>query len=77
MKTPLTRRHFLETSALEPTWDSLEQNYKLPDWYAKYMPALSAWVQKFTPILEPYQVPEGDPRRARPPGWIKQKSTPY
>jgi hypothetical protein len=35
------------------------------------MGALRALVQKFTGILEAYQVPEGDPRRSRPPGWIK------
>ena len=35
------------------------------------MPALRALVQKFTAILEPYQVPEGDPQRSRPPGWIR------
>jgi len=34
-------------------------------------PALRALLQKFTTILEPYQLPEGDPLRSRPPGWIK------
>lgn len=33
--------------------------------------ALRALLQKFTAILEPYQVPEGDPQRNRPPGWIR------
>jgi hypothetical protein len=35
------------------------------------MPALRALVQKFTMILEPYQLPVGDPQRGRPPGWIR------
>jgi hypothetical protein len=35
------------------------------------MPALRALVQKFTAILEAYQVPAGDPQRSRPPGWIR------
>jgi hypothetical protein len=35
------------------------------------MTALRALVQKFTAILEPYQVPVGDPQRSRPPGWIR------
>ena len=35
------------------------------------MPALRALVQKFTGILEAYRVPEADPRRSRPPGWIR------
>jgi hypothetical protein len=35
------------------------------------IPTLRALIQKFTDILEPYQVPVGDPRRDRPPGWIR------
>jgi hypothetical protein len=35
------------------------------------MPALRALVRKFTGILEACQVPEGDPRRDRPAGWIR------
>jgi hypothetical protein len=35
------------------------------------MAALRAFIQKSTDVLEPYQVPEGDPRRDRPPGWIR------
>jgi hypothetical protein len=35
------------------------------------MAALRALVQKFTGILESYQVPEGDPQRDRPAGWIR------
>jgi len=34
------------------------------------MPALRALVQQFTAILEPYQLPAGDPLHSRPPGWI-------
>jgi len=33
--------------------------------------ALHALLQQFTAILEPYQLPVGDPHRHRPPGWIK------
>jgi hypothetical protein len=35
------------------------------------IPALRVVVQKFTMLLEPYQLPAGDPLRSRPPGWIK------
>jgi hypothetical protein len=35
------------------------------------MPALRALVEKFTAILEPYQLPLGDPGRSRIPGWIR------
>lgn len=35
------------------------------------MPALRALVEEFTGILEPYQLPVGDPRRSRPLGWIR------
>jgi hypothetical protein len=35
------------------------------------MAMLRALIQKFTEILEPYQVPVGDPQRDRPPGWIR------
>ena len=35
------------------------------------MPALRALVQRYAGILEPWQVPVGDPRRSRPPGWIR------
>ncbi len=35
------------------------------------MPALRAMLARFTTLLEPYQLPEGDPRRARPAGFIK------
>ncbi len=35
------------------------------------MPTLRALLEKFTSILEPYQLPPGDPRRSRPPGFIR------
>ncbi len=35
------------------------------------MPALRALLEKFTSILELYQLPPGDPRRSRPPGFIR------
>jgi hypothetical protein len=35
------------------------------------MAALRSTLEKFTAMLEPYEVPAGDPRRARPPGFIK------
>jgi hypothetical protein len=34
------------------------------------MPALRALLEKFTSILEPYELPPGDPRRPRPPGFM-------
>ena len=33
--------------------------------------ALRVLLQKFTDILEPYQLRQGDPLRDRPPGWIR------
>jgi len=33
--------------------------------------ALRALIEKFTGILEPYQLPAGDAGRDRPPGWIR------
>jgi hypothetical protein len=38
---------------------------------APNMAALRALMQQFTAMLEPYQLPAGDPRRSRPPGWIR------
>jgi hypothetical protein len=35
------------------------------------IPALRAMLEKFTSALEPYQLPPGDPRRSRPPAFIK------
>jgi len=35
------------------------------------MPALRALLAQFTTSLEPYQLPPNDPRRSRPPGFIK------
>lgn len=35
------------------------------------MPALRTMLGKFTGVLELYQLPPGDPRRSRPPGFIK------
>jgi hypothetical protein len=35
------------------------------------MPALREMLEKFTSALEPYQLPPDDPRRSRPPGFIK------
>ena len=35
------------------------------------LPALRKLLMTFTSLLEPYQLPLGDPRRSRPPGFIK------
>jgi hypothetical protein len=35
------------------------------------MPALRTMLARFTSLLEPYQLPPDDPRRSRPPGFIK------
>jgi len=35
------------------------------------IPALRSILRKFTSLLEPYQLPPGDPRRSRPPGFIR------
>ena len=35
------------------------------------IPRLRALLENFTSALEPYQLPPGDPRRSRPPGYIK------
>jgi len=35
------------------------------------IPALRSMLEKFTSLLEPYQLAPGDPRRSRPPGFIR------
>ena len=35
------------------------------------IPALRSMLERFTSLLEPYQLPPGDPRRSRPPGFIR------
>jgi hypothetical protein len=35
------------------------------------MPALRSALEKFTSLLEPFEIPAGDPRRSRPPGFIR------
>jgi hypothetical protein len=35
------------------------------------IPSLRATLERFTSMLQPYQLPPGDPRRSRPPGFIK------
>ena len=35
------------------------------------IPALRSTLERFTAMLEPYQIPAGDPLRTRPPGFIK------
>jgi hypothetical protein len=35
------------------------------------IPSLRACLQQFTDVLAPYQLPQDDPRRTRPPGWIR------
>jgi hypothetical protein len=52
--------------------------HELPSWQVELLrdaqpniAALQAMLEKFTSLLEPYELPRADPRRSRPPGFIK------
>jgi len=63
--------NLLEAAQLIPLHDLPTRQVDLLRQGPPNLPALSALLQKFTALLEPYQLPVGDPLRSRPPGWIR------
>jgi hypothetical protein len=63
--------NLLEAAQLVPMHDLPTRKVDLLRGGATDMPALRALLQTFTSALEPYRLPPGDPRRSRPPGFIK------
>ena len=63
--------NLLEAAQLAPMHDPPSRQVVLllngpPD-----IPALRSILQRFNSLLEPYELPPGDPRRSRPPGFIQ------
>jgi hypothetical protein len=66
-----TSANFIEASQLAPMHILPSRQVILLRKGQPDMPALRSMLQEFTLLLEPYQVPAGDPRHARPPGFIQ------
>jgi hypothetical protein len=63
--------NLLEAAQLVPMHDLPSRQVGLLRGGSPDMPTLHSMLDKFTALLEPYQLPPGDPRRSRPPGFIK------
>ncbi len=63
--------NLLEAAQLVPMHDLPSRQVELLRGGAPDITALRTMLEKFTALLEPYQLPAGDPRRSRPPGFIK------
>jgi hypothetical protein len=63
--------NLLEAAQLVPMHDLPSRQVGLLRGGSPDMPTLHSMLEKFTALLEPYQLPPGDPRRSRPPGFIK------
>jgi hypothetical protein len=63
--------NFIEASQLAPMHNLPSRQVVLLRKGQPDMPALRSMLQEFTSLLEPYKVPAGDPRHARPPGFIQ------
>ena len=59
--------NLLEAGQLIAMYDPPTRTVDLLRKGAPNMAALRAAIEKYTAILEPYQLPPGDPRRSRPP----------
>ena len=66
-----TSANLLEAAQLVAMHDAPVRQVELLRSGRPDMPALHLVLKKFTSTLEPYQLPQGDPRRSRPPGFIK------
>ena len=62
-----TSAYLLEAGQLIAMYDPPARTVELLRKGAPNMPALRAGIEKYTAILEPFQMPPGDPRRGRPP----------
>jgi hypothetical protein len=63
--------NLLEAAQLAPMHDPPSRQVQLLRSGNPDVTALRAKLETFTSMLEPYQLPTGDPRRSRPPGFIK------
>lgn len=63
--------NLLEAAQLAPMHDLPSRRVERLRGGAPDMPALRTMLEEFTSLLEPYQLQAGDPRRSRPPGFIK------
>jgi len=63
--------NLLEAAQLVPMHDLPTRQVELLRSGAPDQPALRDMLERFTSILEPYQLPPGDPRRSRPPVFIQ------
>ena len=63
--------NLLEAAQLAPMHDLPTRQVELLRSGQPDISALRAMLVKFTSMLEPYQLPPGDPRRSRPPNFIK------
>ncbi len=66
-----TSANLLEAAQLIPMHDLPSRRVELLRNAKPDRQALRAMLEKFTSMLEPYELPPGDPRRSRPPGFIK------
>ena len=66
-----TSANLLEAAQLIPMHDLPTRQVELLRTNHQDMHALHVMLEKFTATLEPFQLPTGDPRRSRPPGFIK------
>ncbi len=63
--------NLLEAAQLAPMHDLPSRQVALLRNGPPNLPALRSILQRFTSLLEPYELPAGDPRRSRPPGFIQ------
>ena len=63
--------NLLEAAQLVPMHDLPTRQVELLRSGQRDMTALRNLLVKFTSILQPYQLPPADPRRSRPPGFVK------
>ncbi len=62
--------NLLEAAQLAPIHDPPSRQVALLRKGPPNLPALRSMLQRFTSLLAPYEIPAGDPRRSRPPGFI-------
>ncbi len=62
--------NLIEAAQLAPMHDLPSRQVALLRNGPPNLPALRSILQRFTSLLEPYELPAGDPRRSRPPGFI-------
>lgn len=62
--------NILEAAQLVPMHDLPSRRVALLRAGTPNFPALRSMLEKFTSVLEPYELPPGDPRHSRPPGFI-------